>query len=123
MKWYQEVTEWDAGYHVPNHVYYMKDDKSKAVGYIPAGTNKYVKFKTVLTINTKGRKFVPLSRKSESDDVYFPKKSDAVPTQSAIEVEGSGGKKYYLTKNGIKWTCTCPGFTFRHTCKHSVSMK
>jgi hypothetical protein len=30
-------------------------------------------------------------------------------------VKGSGGKTYQVTGN---YKCTCPGFTFRGTCKH-----
>jgi len=33
-----------------------------------------------------------------------------------IEIEGSKGAKYYVNK-GEK-TCTCPGYTYRGTCKH-----
>ncbi len=32
-------------------------------------------------------------------------------------VKGSKGQEYVVTL-GSKKTCTCPGFTFRHTCKH-----
>lgn len=118
MKYFQETTEWDAGYPVPNHVYYMNDGRTKAVGYIPAGTTKLIKFSTPFTVLTKGRKFTVLPRKGEPDEVYFPETVEEQPKTSAIEVAGSGGKKYYLTKVGSRWNCTCPGFTFRHTCKH-----
>lgn len=33
-------------------------------------------------------------------------------------IEGSKGNKYFVTRNSSKWDCTCPGFTFRKTCKH-----
>lgn len=33
-------------------------------------------------------------------------------------VKGSKGQEYILTKAEGKWTCTCPGFQFRRTCKH-----
>lgn len=33
-------------------------------------------------------------------------------------VKGSKGNTYTVTRNSSKWDCTCPGFTFRKTCKH-----
>lgn len=33
-------------------------------------------------------------------------------------VKGSKGNKYVVTRTSSKWDCTCPGFTFRKTCKH-----
>ena len=120
MKYYQEVTVWSTDYAVPNHTYYMTDDRSKAVGYIPAGKKRLVKFSRPMTIDGRGRKFTVLPKAGESDEVYFPK---AAPTAGTIEVAGSGGKKYYLTKSGSRWRCTCPGYTFRHTCKHTAAQK
>ena len=118
MKYFQEVTVWDAGYAVPNHIYYMKDDKSKAVGYIPAGAKKLVIFSKPMTIISKGRKFVALPKKGERDEVYFPKVEEK-PVGKVIEVSGSNGKKYFLSKVGNNWNCTCPGFSFRRKCKHT----
>lgn len=121
MKYFQETTVWNAGYPVPNHTYYMADDRSKAVGYIPAGGSRFVKFSKPLAIDTRGRKFVVLPKKGEPDEVYFPKA--ATTKNIGIEVMGSGGKIYHLTKGGAGWRCTCPGYTFRHTCKHTASME
>ena len=39
-----------------------------------------------------------------------------------FEVSGSKGNKYIVTKNSKGWDCTCPGFTFRKTCKHVVDL-
>jgi len=33
-------------------------------------------------------------------------------------VKGSKGNSYTVTRNASKWDCTCPGFSFRKTCKH-----
>lgn len=121
MKYFQEITEWDAGYSVPNHVYYMKDDKSKAVGYIPAGTKKLVMFSKPMTIESKGRKFVILAKKAENDEIYFPK-TETKPVGEVIEVEGSNGRKYFVSKFGNGWTCTCPGYMFRRKCRHVEEM-
>lgn len=35
-----------------------------------------------------------------------------------LVVQGSKGKSYTVTKTGNKYSCTCPGFTFRRACKH-----
>jgi hypothetical protein len=34
------------------------------------------------------------------------------------QVSGSKGNTYTVTKNSNGYTCTCPGFTFRKSCKH-----
>lgn len=116
MKYFQEVTEWAADY-VPNHTYYLTDDKRKMVGYVPVGTKKLVKFSKPMNFDAKGRKFVVLPKKAESDEVYFPRQTDK-PAAKAIEIQGSNGKTYYLTQAGTRWLCTCPGFQFRHKCRH-----
>ena len=119
MKYFQEVTVWNDS-NIPNHIYYLKDDKSRMVGYIRAGTKKLFKFKNPIAIDIRGRKFVELKdRKGESDTVYFAKVVEEKPV-NAIEVKGSNGKVYNLVKqpNG-KYSCSCPGYMFRHKCKHA----
>lgn len=117
MKYYQETTVWNTDYAVPNHIYYMRDDKQYAVGYIPVGSKKLVKFRKPMRIETKGRKFTVLPKAGEDDSVYFGQESES-PAAGVITVEGSGGKKYYLSKVGSGWRCTCPGYTFRRNCRH-----
>ena len=119
MKYYQEVTDW-GDHKVKNHIYYLSDDKSKMVGYIKNGTLDLFKFKNPIRIDTRGRKFELLKRPSEPDSVYFGKEEVKKDT---IKVKGSNGKEYLIEKVGNKYTCTCPGFTFRHTCKHVQEMK
>ena len=115
MKYYQEVTEWSDA-NATNHIYYLNEDKTSMVGYIRAGTKALFKFKNPIRIDTRGRKFKVLDMKGEPDSVYFGKKEE--PKKDIITVQGSNGKEYYIEKVGSKYTCTCPGFTFRHTCKH-----
>jgi hypothetical protein len=124
MKFYQETTDW-GNHSVANHIYYINDSKTKMVGYIKAGTKALFKFSKPISIDMRGRKFVELKdRKVESDEVYFGKKEPEVKPSNAIEVQGSNGKVYLLTKNASgKYNCTCPGFTFRHTCKHLNEVK
>lgn len=120
MKYFQEVTEWDIP-TAQNHIYYLKDDKTKMVGYIKAGTKTLFKFKTPIDIYTKGRKFVELKKKAEPDSVYF-QSIEEKPKHVKI-VQGSSGKEYYIEKVGSRYTCTCPGFVFRSKCKHVDEMK
>lgn len=122
MQYLQEVTEWDVGYSLPNHIYYLSDDKRKAVGYIKAGTKKLVKFSKPLSFDTKGRKFIKVERKAEPDAVYFPKAVEEKPIGHVKQVEGSGGKIYFISKIGTRYSCSCPGFQFRHKCRHVEEM-
>jgi hypothetical protein len=103
----------------------VNDSKTKMVGYIKAGTKALFKFSKPMMIDVRGRKFVELkNKKAESDEVYFGKPVVETKPKDAIEVQGSNGKVYLLTKGiGGKYNCTCPGFTFRHTCKHVASVK
>ena len=117
MKYFQEVTEWAD--NVPNHIYYLKDDKSFMVGYIKAGTKSLFKFKKPIQIDIRGRKFVEVKGKTESDEVYFAKPEQKIVAKETIEVEGSKGKKYILEKLGGRYVCSCPGYQFRRSCKHS----
>jgi hypothetical protein len=38
-------------------------------------------------------------------------------------IEGSKGNIYELYKINGKWSCTCPGYEFRKTCKHVKEVK
>jgi SWIM zinc finger len=40
------------------------------------------------------------------------------PAVEIFTVEGSKGSIYTVTIEGGRRTCTCPGFTFRRSCKH-----
>ena len=39
------------------------------------------------------------------------------------EVEGSKGNVYKVTLTGDRWSCTCPGFKWRNSCKHIEAKK
>lgn len=45
---------------------------------------------------------------------YVPVKS----TRETITVQGSKGNTYIVTKEDGKAHCSCPGYSFRKTCKH-----
>jgi hypothetical protein len=53
------------------------------------------------------------------EQVEWTRASQAVALPSIAYVQGSKGATYEVTTfaTGRK-TCTCPGFTFRRTCKH-----
>jgi hypothetical protein len=46
--------------------------------------------------------------------------SDDVKT---IEVKGSKGQTYKVTKTGPSWNCECRGFAYRRDCKHIQNLK
>ena len=50
----------------------------------------------------------------------FPTKVTKTPKKE-YKVKGSKGNVYTVTKNKSSYTCTCPGFTFRKSCKHVSS--
>ena len=112
MQAYKEITEWADGNTKINHTYLLQGDMM--VAYIRHGTTVPFYFKAPIRIDKSKRKF----EKVDLD----PFEENVLPVvvqvqQSEIkEIEGSKGAKYYL--NVEDKTCTCPGYTFRGTCKH-----
>lgn len=108
-----ETTVW-AGLGVnahPNHVYLLDGDN--AIAYIKVGTTEPYYFKKPIRIIKRGRTFTKVT----------PNPFSVVETEkdpSVVEVAGSKGAVYYV--NTVEKTCTCPGFTFRGTCKHIQSV-
>lgn len=119
MKYFKEVTDWGST-TAQNHTYYLNDERSFMVGYIKSGTTELFKFKKPIRIDTRGRQFELLKIKGEPDSVYFGVKEE--PKKNVITVKGSGGKEYFIEKVGTRFTCTCPGFSFRGKCKHIESI-
>lgn len=68
---------------------------------------------------------VPLTSRTvvEYDDGTSEQFNDVKPNSQTWEVSGSSGKLYHVTVSDNKWSCTCPGFGFRHNCKHIKDMK
>jgi hypothetical protein len=56
----EETTRWDA----PNHIYIFKNRPgsrtAEALAYIPAGSDRVVKFRKPITLDLKGRTFRPV---------------------------------------------------------------
>ncbi len=46
-------------------------------------------------------------------------RAETAQAQTKI-VKGSKGQEYVVTNANGKWHCTCPGFQFRRSCKHTA---
>jgi hypothetical protein len=112
MQAYKETTVWDDGNTAINHTYLLNGDQM--IAYIRVGTTVPFYFKNPIRISKSGRKF----------EVVEPNPFAFVPqvvveqktSDNVVEIEGSKGARYILDK--VLCTCTCPGFTYRGTCKH-----
>ena len=100
MKILQETTVWDTA--VPNHIYYVSDNKENLLAYIKASNNEPVVFKKPIKFSIRNRTF---------------KELDSTPAPSSlIQVQGSKGAVY--TVDPEAQSCSCPGFMYRGDCKH-----
>lgn len=106
MQAYQEITQWTAAANC-NHTLLLDGDNMWA--YIARGTTVPRYFAKPLRISRRGRKFALLAHSP------FDHPHTAVAS-SVITVSGSNGRAYRV--NTAALTCTCPGFTFRSSCKH-----
>lgn len=102
MEAIREVTDWNG--NTPNHTYLV--DGTKLVAYIAAGSKEPFYFKDPLNFDRRGRKFQTL----KTSPFSLEKK------ETRIKVLGSKGNVYWVDPEAQ--TCTCPGFTYRGTCKH-----
>jgi len=99
----QEVTDWGK-YKVNNGIYHINSSGS-LVAYQPNEESKLQVLKSPSKNFSKSRrKFVKIGEREEKRASHI------------IEVKGSKGNVYYV--DTLKKTCTCPGFTYRGTCKH-----
>jgi len=111
MEAVREITKWDVEYRQPNHIYLLDGDRVKA--YIPWGQGAVQWMKGTLKIDRRGRKF------EKVDIRLFDVKEQTA--DYIIEVPGSKGNSYFV--NTAEGTCTCPGFTFRGSCKHTKELE
>jgi hypothetical protein len=106
MEAYKEVT----GGLFPAHTYLL--DGTSLVAYIKVGEQKPFYFKNPIKgFDKRGRKFEKTDSKTFNTKVV----------SHLIEVKGSKGNSYQVDLEAR--TCTCPGFTFRGSCKHVSELK
>lgn len=48
---------------------------------------------------------------------------DNAKVKEHIIVSKSSGKTYSVTQDGNRWSCSCPAFGFRRSCKHIEEAK
>lgn len=104
----REVTEWSVP--VANNIYVLNDSMTKIMAYVPEGSNQVKKFKQPIDFDRRDRKFEEL-----------PSEGETKPVEDRWEFQGSKGEVYYVTREpggGLNYQCTCPGFTYRGSCKH-----
>jgi hypothetical protein len=101
---FRETTQWK-GSTVKNGVYLLEGDKCLAFRNFKSETTYFTK---PITIDKRGRTFEKLGK--------IPFVVEQEVKTDLREVAGSKGAIYYV--NDEEKTCTCPGFTFRGTCKH-----
>lgn len=106
MEAVREVTVWAVDYRQPNHIYLLDGDRIRAC--INWGEGPVEWMSGNIRIDRRGRKF------EKADIGLFDVKEH---TDSMIlAVPGSKDATYYV--NTEDRSCSCPGFTFRSTCKH-----
>lgn len=91
------------------HIYLL--DGSNLVAYIQHKEKKPFYFKNPIKgFDKRGRKFVKVT----------PNPFKVTVSSSTLEVKGSKGNSYFVDTEAK--TCTCPGFTFRGSCKHIAEL-
>jgi hypothetical protein len=120
MQAYKETTVWNDITNI-NHTYLLDGDKM--VAYIKFGNATPFYFKSPIRIDKRGRKFEPVEPSPFNDWSELLKAHIAVeePVAWVKQVAGSKPGVFY-TVNTDEKTCTCPGFTFRGSCKHVLEL-
>ncbi len=111
MKIVQEITKWD--YSIPNHIYFLSDDKSKLLAYIIEGTEKVLKLSVPIRFSVSRRKFIDVP-----NTFGFKEERSSNPFW---KIKGSNGNSYTVEKTNNSYICSCPGFKFRRNCRHVES--
>jgi hypothetical protein len=115
MKAFEEITEWDTDFTMPNHVYFLSDSKDKMYGYVQAGTGIVQTMRTPYRFKASGRKF------QEVENTWNFSVEDQPESARGREyrVAGSGQNIYTVTDDAGAWSCTCPASKWQKGfCKH-----
>lgn len=99
----RETSVWKG--NVPNHTYVLDDSMTKMLAYIKQGTKEVIKFDKPLSFDRKDRTFVEIKAQAKKD-------------HKTVQVAGSKGAVYNLTEVDGVWSCTCPGYHYRSSCRH-----
>lgn len=121
MDAYLEITDW-GDTKAPNHTYLL--DGTNLVAYIKQGETTPFYFKNPIKgFDKRGRKFEKLEINPFKDWAKLLKAHIDVsePVAWIKKVAGSKPGVFY-TVNTDEKTCTCAGFTFRGTCKHTKDL-
>ena len=111
MKAFQEITEWDTDFVMPNHVYFLSDSKDKMYGYVKSSTGEIQAMSTPYKFKASGRKFKEVPN-------TWGYSVDERPAGRTWTVAGSRGDSYIVSEDAGNWTCTCAGWKFRGGCRH-----
>ncbi len=121
LKIVEEVTEWDVPYRQPNHVYLMSGDRVIAISRWGEQAPEYLQSQR--RIDRRGRKFVEVKENRWDFDLKISVSKDENPPGDTWQVQGSKDNIYTVSLLDGRWSCTCPGATFRSTCKHIEKQK
>jgi hypothetical protein len=122
LKIVKEITEWTGvEYRQPNHVYLVDGDRAYA--YSAWGEGKPQYFRTPTRLDRRGRKFVDVTKNIYGFDMKLKIETKKQPMGKTWSVTGSKGTAYTVTQEGSHWTCTCPGASFRGSCRHIDEIK
>ena len=96
---------------LPAHTYLL--DGNNLVAYIKIGETEPYYFKSPIKgFDKRGRKFERVT-----NTVFTLQVEPAVALKA---IQGSKGSVYYV--NPAEGTCTCPGYTYRGSCKHIAEL-
>jgi hypothetical protein len=120
MKAFQEITQWDSDFAVPNHVYFLNDSRDKMYGYVRESDGVVQTMRSPYRFHTRGRKF------REVKNVWNFGVDDAAEPVRGREyrVVGSNRNVYTVTDDNGAWSCTCPAAKWQKAeCKHITALK
>ena len=104
-----EALKETTGGQFPPHIYLL--DSNNLVAYIKHNEQTPFYFKKPIKgFDKRGRKFIAIT----------PSPFNVTVSSATIKVEGSNGNTYTVDPDAK--TCTCPGFTFRGSCKHTKEL-